>query len=84
MIPDGILTQPPIPAGENPEEVGTTQWAKVLPTMKGTVRIVRVMPGLEGSTGDGAGYPAVVLWSVGGYIHENIIHAPAPAVLDLP
>jgi len=85
MIPNGSVVQPPLLAGKNPEEVATsTEWRKMLPTMRGTLRFVRVMPGLEGSAGDGAGYPAIVGWSVGGYIHENIIHCPVPTSVDMP
>ena len=72
----GSFILPPIPAGKNPEEVATTQWCQLLPTVKGIVRTVRVMPKLEGNTGDGAGFPAVVPWSVGGYIHECNVYCP--------
>ena len=77
------LIQPPLPAGKNPEEVATTQWCQMPSTVKGILHAVWVMPGLEGSTGDGAGFPAVVPWSVGVYVHENNIYCPASTFLDM-
>ena len=83
MLPDGSFVQPPLPAGKNPEEVATTQWCLLPSTMKGILRVIRVMPGLEGGTGDGVGFPAAVPWSIGGYIHENNIYCPPSTILDI-
>ena len=78
----GNFILPPIPAGKDPEEVATTQWCQSLITLKGVVRTVRVIPGLEGNTGDGAGFPAVVPWSVGGYVRECNVYCPPSTLFD--
>jgi len=63
------LVQPPLLAGDRPEEVATTQWAALVPVMKGAVRLVTVSPGLQNNkVGDGEGFPAVVPWTVGAHI----------------
>ncbi|TFK38139.1 hypothetical protein BDQ12DRAFT_684030 [Crucibulum laeve] len=60
------LIQPPLPAGDKPEEVSTTQWAELVPIMKGSVRMVSVVPGFEGGkVGDSIAFPAVQPWGVG-------------------
>lgn len=60
------LKQPPIPAGDKPEEVGTTQWASLIPVMKGTAYAVSLTPGFpNGKVGDGVAFPAVAPWGVG-------------------
>ncbi|TFK38138.1 hypothetical protein BDQ12DRAFT_723499 [Crucibulum laeve] len=63
---DGVLIQPPLPAGDKPEEVSTKQWTMLHSIMKGSVRLVRVLPGFEdGKVGDGVSFPAVQPWGVG-------------------
>jgi len=65
------LIQPPLPAGENPEEVATEDWASMIPEMKGKTRLVSVTPELEGERyGDGIGFPAVTPWSVGVFMED--------------
>ncbi|KAF8882445.1 hypothetical protein BD779DRAFT_1543337 [Infundibulicybe gibba] len=58
------LVQPPLPAGDKPEEVATNKWAALTPIMKGNVYLGRVTPGIDGKVGDGAGFPAVTPWSI--------------------
>ncbi|KAF9445545.1 hypothetical protein P691DRAFT_675398 [Macrolepiota fuliginosa MF-IS2] len=59
------LMQPPLPKGENPEEVSTDKWAALTPVMKGNTRVVKLIPGFEdGSVGDGVGFPKVKPWSI--------------------
>lgn len=60
------LMQPPLPRGENPEEVATDKWAGLTPVIKGWTKVVKVVPGFEdGSVGDGESFPKVKPWSVG-------------------
>ncbi|KAJ7691619.1 hypothetical protein B0H17DRAFT_1063064 [Mycena rosella] len=58
-----MLVQPPLPAGEAPEEVATSQWATLVPVIKGPVSLRRMTPALAGKVGDGVGFPAVTPWS---------------------
>ncbi|KAG6902193.1 hypothetical protein C0995_003289 [Termitomyces sp. Mi166 len=66
------LVQPFLPAGPNPEEVETTQWATVSPVLKGTVYAERIIPQLDGKIGDGKGFPAIMPWSVGTYAPKMV------------
>jgi hypothetical protein len=77
------LVQPPLPAGDQPEEVGTSQWAALTPVMKGSLHIVRVTPGLNGKVGDGVGFPAVVPWSVGTAWENVELDFGAPTLFDV-
>lgn len=77
-----MIVQPPLPAGVRAEEVSTTQWAGLLPLMKGTMRLTSVKPELDGKVGDGEGYPAVVPWSVGGYMGDVILDFGVPELSD--
>lgn len=64
--------QPPLPQGENPEEVSTTKWAALTPVLKGNTRVVKLVPGFDdGSVGDGVSFPKVKPWSVGS-VMENL------------
>ncbi|KAF7360541.1 hypothetical protein MVEN_00785200 [Mycena venus] len=65
------LMQPPLPAGPEPEEIATTQWAALLPVLKGSASFRKLVPELDGKIGDGKGFPAVVPWSVG-FTMENL------------
>ncbi|KAJ7037981.1 hypothetical protein C8F04DRAFT_1090913 [Mycena alexandri] len=65
------LMQPPLPAGENPEDVATHQWASLIPTLSGSTTFRKLVPGLDGKVGDGAGFPAIVPWSFG-FGMENV------------
>ncbi|KAF8069017.1 hypothetical protein FPV67DRAFT_1490755 [Lyophyllum atratum] len=76
------LVQPPLPAGERPEEVATTQWAAFVPVIKGTVSLVSVTPGIAGKVGDGEGFPAIVPWSVGGYMANADLEFGLPILSD--
>ncbi|KAJ6612707.1 hypothetical protein B0H10DRAFT_2051590 [Mycena sp. CBHHK59/15] len=61
-----LLVQPPLPAGDEPEEVCTSaQWATLVPALKGSASLRKLTPGLDGKIGDGVWFPAVVPWSVG-------------------
>jgi hypothetical protein len=62
---------PPLPAGEQSEEVATSQWASMTPIGKGSASIRMLVPELNGKVGDGAGFPAVVPWSIG-FVLENL------------
>ena len=77
----GVI-QPPIPAGRNPEEVATTQWAQMPMKMTGMVRLVSVVPQLDGKLGDGVGHPAVVPWSIGGYVGAFNLDCPIATFSD--
>lgn len=61
---DGLV-QPPIPAGNKPEEVGTEKWVTLFQDMKGTVNIFKGKGMLSGKVGDGISFPAVAPWSIG-------------------
>ncbi|KAG6836945.1 hypothetical protein H0H93_000835 [Arthromyces matolae] len=76
------LVQPPLPRGENPEEVGTTQWATTSPVMNGTTYIQRILPMLDGKVGDGKGFPAIVPWSLGAYGPRMIGEFGLPILAD--
>ncbi|KAJ6588678.1 hypothetical protein B0H19DRAFT_1205969 [Mycena capillaripes] len=65
------LMQPPLPAGEESEEVATDQWAALTPVLKGSTSLRTLVPGLNGKVGDGIGFPAVVPWSIG-FAMENL------------
>jgi len=65
------LMQPPLPAGPESEEVATTQWASLTPVLKGSASLRKLVPELDGKVGDGAGFPAVVPWSIG-FTMENL------------
>ncbi|KAJ7754591.1 hypothetical protein B0H16DRAFT_1722771 [Mycena metata] len=65
------LIQPPLPAGENPEDVATHQWASLIPTLSGSTAFRKLVPGLGGKVGDGAGFPAIVPWSIG-FVMDNL------------
>ncbi|KAF8651140.1 hypothetical protein AX16_004863 [Volvariella volvacea WC 439] len=59
------LKQPPLPAGPNPEEVGTTEWAALVPVMKGWSYFASVSAEMDGGKlGDGVQFPAVASWRV--------------------
>lgn len=62
------LVQPLLPEGQKPEEVSTNQWAQLIPGMTGTMYLISLTPKLDGKVGDGAGFPAVVPWSIGVYM----------------
>ncbi|KAJ7167415.1 hypothetical protein C8R43DRAFT_985228 [Mycena crocata] len=66
-----MLMQPPLPAGEAPEEVATEQWASLIPVLKGSTSVRKMTPGLAGKVGDGAGFPAVTPWSIA-FSMENL------------
>ncbi|KAF5379202.1 hypothetical protein D9615_005927 [Tricholomella constricta] len=76
------LVQPPLPAGRRPEEVATTQWAALLPAMKGTARLASITPGIGGKVGDGEGFPALVPWSVGGHMADVDLDFGVPSLSD--
>lgn len=65
------LNQPPFPAGDEPEEVSTSQWAALTPVMRGSTHLARLVPLMDGKVGDGVGFPAVVPYSVG-VVMENL------------
>jgi len=59
--------QPPLlenPSSEQPEEVGTNKWANLIPVLKGSMKIVKLVAGSEGAMGDGVHFPKVKPWSV--------------------
>ncbi|KAJ7064948.1 hypothetical protein C8F01DRAFT_1128849 [Mycena amicta] len=62
------LTQPPLPAGPNPEDVSTDKWASLIPVMRGAASVHKLVPELDGGAqkvvGDGKGFPALAPWSV--------------------
>ncbi|KAJ7512838.1 hypothetical protein B0H11DRAFT_2213395 [Mycena galericulata] len=58
------LMQPPLPAGEQSEELATSQWAHLIPVLKGSTSLRKMEPGLAGKVGDGVGFPAVAPWSI--------------------
>ncbi|KAG6830059.1 hypothetical protein H0H87_009409 [Tephrocybe sp. NHM501043] len=66
------ITQPPLPAREQPEEIATRQWASFFPTLKGLGRMECLYPQLDGKVGNGKDFPAVVPWSVGTYAPEVV------------
>ncbi|CAK5274820.1 unnamed protein product [Mycena citricolor] len=55
------LMQPPLPAGKNPEDVGTEQWANLTPALRGSLSVRKLIPV---KIGDGASYPQVKPWSL--------------------
>lgn len=65
------LIQPPLPAGDSLEEVGTSQWVDLVPVMKGSAHATWVIPELDGKLGDGVSFPAVVPWSLAIFL-DNI------------
>lgn len=58
------LVQPPLPVGEVPENVGTSQWAALTPILRGSTSLRTMTPGLAGKAGDGVGFPAVAPWPI--------------------
>jgi hypothetical protein len=63
--------QPALPAGEEPEDVGTTEWVSMRSVMQGKFRLASITPGLEGKQyGDGVGIPAISPWGVGAWTEE--------------
>jgi hypothetical protein len=74
------LIQPPVPAGERPEEVATNEWASVVLDMKGKVSLAVIMSEPEGSVyGDGVGFPAITPWTVGSYMEDAVLNFEVPA-----
>lgn len=65
------LIQPPLPAGDESEEVATSQWASLTPVLAGSTSLRTMTPGLAGKVGDGAGFPAVAPWSIA-FAMENL------------
>ncbi|KAJ7185428.1 hypothetical protein C8R46DRAFT_1207589 [Mycena filopes] len=76
------LMQPPLPAGENPEEVATHQWISLIPSLVGSTSFRKLLPGLDGKVGDGVGFPAIVPWSLGFAVDNAVLEFGIPATHD--
>ncbi|KAG6830381.1 hypothetical protein H0H92_001018 [Tricholoma furcatifolium] len=77
------LIQPPLPQGEQAEQIATTDWRSVIPTFSGTAHLECIIPRMDGKVGDGKGFPAVLPWSVGVYSSKMICEFPDPGGLDV-
>ncbi|KAJ7126190.1 hypothetical protein C8R44DRAFT_781303 [Mycena epipterygia] len=77
-----MLMQPPLPAGETPEEISTGQWAALTPVIKGSTSIRKLTPGLAGKIGDGAGFPAVAPWSIAFSVENLAMEFGVPTLQD--
>ncbi|KAJ7485614.1 hypothetical protein FB451DRAFT_1554492 [Mycena latifolia] len=76
------LVQPPLPAGEKPEDVATSQWATLTPVLKGSTSLRTMTPGLAGKVGDGVGFPAVAPWSIAFSMDDLDIDFGTPVMQD--
>ncbi|KAJ7728955.1 hypothetical protein DFH07DRAFT_850672 [Mycena maculata] len=76
------LMQPPVPAGETPEAVATTQWSALTPVFAGSTSLRSMTPGLAGKIGDGVGFPAVTPWSIVAAIENMDMEFGIPTLHD--
>lgn len=75
--------QPPLPQGEKPEEVGTDKWAALTPVLKGSVKVVTLVPGFEDkSVGDGVSFPKVKPWSIACVMEHADLDFGVPTCFD--
>jgi hypothetical protein len=73
------LIQPPLPAGERPEEVATNEWASVMMGLKGKAGLAVI----RSVYGDGVGVPAITPWGVGFHV-ENFVSKFGVAATNNP
>ncbi|KAJ7640765.1 hypothetical protein DFH06DRAFT_1334488 [Mycena polygramma] len=77
------LVQPPLPAGEQPEEVATDQWVAFRPPVKGSASVRGMVAGLDGKVGDGVSFPAVAPWSIGFTMKNLSMEFVVPTMHDV-
>jgi len=77
------LMQPPLPAGPSPEDVDTETWAGLIPVMRGTASLRKLIPGLEErKVGDGKGFPALMPWTTALFVDNFDMEFGLPTFYD--